>query len=88
MFLSKKLFFTTLIVGALLFGVSTISFILYAEKSYKEIGIFFIFNSVLAGSMYSLLFFSLKKVAIVKAIYLISIFLCIVILSLGIIIIA
>lgn len=84
---NKKLFLLTTILSIIIFTVGTISFILYVDKSYSIIGFFFICNSILAGIIYSLLFSSLKKSAIIKKIYLISITFCIVILSLGVVLI-
>ena len=80
---NKKLFILTLIVGIIICASLDIPYLLLATKSYTTISLFFIINAIVGATIYTLLFLSLKKVAIVKWIYVGCMALCVIVLILG-----
>lgn len=87
MFKNKKLFFISLIVGVIVFGVPFFSFMFGRNKSDNDLGILFIFSSIICFAMYTLMYISLNKKPIIKKIYKVIVAFSILLLSMGILLV-
>lgn len=84
---NKKLFFITLLVGLLLCASIDLPLLLMKKIPLYSLtqGLFFIGNAVFGAIFYSLIYQSLKKVPIIKKIYLFSLFIAILVFIMGLI---
>ncbi len=86
---NKKLFIITLLSGLLLSASIDVPLLILGKiPLYSlEMGLFYIGNAILGVVMYTLIYLSLKKTAIVKKVYLFSLFIgsCVFIMGIAIV---
>ena len=88
MFKNKKLFFISLIVCLIVFAIVFFSFMFGKNKSENGLGLLFVFASLIAFTMYTLMYISLNKNDIIRKIYKVIVGFCVFICLIGIMLFA